>query len=273
MKKLMIVGGDSYTDPNFGIYKKFNISPWPTHLAKLNNYDMINTATGGSSNRHIFNSVVDAIIDNQHREIIVVAAWSELYRLSFIDDVDLDSTIWLFSDKEHKFRCTLSEGLKKYFTRIDPLRKEYIKLIKDKCINQKEFDSKLISQSFKNIWLLQDFCKNRNIPMYHFHTYDPLAYDYSLSAQMYGDVEKSLYENIYLTYVEKDVNYVGHDYCLYNDIEKNKYFIKNGDITNLHANQEGHIHIAEKISKFIKDGLRPESNIEEHGELYRIIRK
>lgn len=272
MKKLLIVGGDSYSDSNFGIYKKFSVAPWPECLAKLNNFDLLNTARGGSSNRQIFNAVVDAIMENPDREIIVVVAWSELYRLSFIDDNDIDTPIFLFSDKEHEYRCQLREGLKRYFTRLNPAREEIIKLIASKCNSASELDSKLIRQSFRNIWLLKEFCNNRNIPFYHFHTYDPLTYDFSLSEQMYGNIEKEIRDNVYLKSLEDDENYIGHDYCLYYDIEENDFFIENGDVVNLHANQLGHKYIANKIDNFMKHGQRPEPNVKEKGELYRIMK-
>ena len=272
MKKLLIVGGDSYSDSSFGIYQKFGVEPWPVYLAELNNYELLNTANGGSSNRLIFTSVVDAIMENPGREIVVVVAWSELYRLSFIDDNDIDTAIFLFSDKEHEYRCTLRMALKRYFSKLNPARKEIIKLIAQKCTSSIEFDSKLIRQSFRNIWVLAEFCKSRNIPCYHFHTYDPMTYDYSLSEQMFGNTKKEIRNNIYLNFLEDDKNYIGHDYCLYYDIQQNDFFIENGDVINLHANQEGHRYIASKINNFIKYGQKPEPNVKEKGELYRIMK-
>jgi hypothetical protein len=271
---LLIAGGCSYADPNYVMYKKFDIETWPSLLAKKLGYDLINTAQGGRGNRHIVNSVIDAVVENEERDIVVVVAWSELYRLSYIDDTNLDHPIFLFSDAEYQRRKGKSKGLGNYFDFIEPGRQYLIKSItkmQDKT-NQTPaekaaaLNSKMVIQSFKNIWYLQDFCQRRNIKMYHMHSFDAFAYDRTLADEIYGkhdtysEVDKNIKQNIYYQRVQADNYYAGSDYNLYDDIEKNDMFIVDGNTINWHPNQQGHEFIADRIDNFMQTGMRLSNN-------------
>lgn len=287
IKKLLITGGDSYTAQNYPLYQELEIISWPELLAKRKGYDLINTARSGCSNRHILNSVMDAVIENEEREIIVIVSWSEVYRLSFIDDIDLDQAVFLISEKESNKRCSMSKMLAMFFDRIDTTRKEYIKHIlwNQSKTNQTDVEkmislnSKLITQSFKTMWMLQDFCKNRRIMFYHLNTFDPLSSDFFLSKEIYSnEVDtseesfKSVLENKYFQYVQQNVNYMGYNYCIYNDIEKNKLFIDYDNVINLHPNQKGHNFIATKVDSFLENNTRPNPNTTDNKHLYRFFK-
>jgi len=259
-KKLVIVGSDSFCDPNYPAYQKYNISPWAERFAVKCDYDLLNVSKGGCSNRYIVNSIIDAIMDNLDREIIVIAGWTESYRLSFADDCEIDNSVFLISDKEHQLRCDLSPGLYNFFTKRNILRKELIKFTS----HIDNINSKLVIQSFKNIWLLYDFCKTRNIPFFHVHCQDIMANDYSLSHESYDDIIEPIMKNKYVQLILESENYIGHDYCLYNDIEKRDLFIDN----NLHPNQKGADYIADMMYDFIVNGIKPEANI--NSKIYRI---
>ena len=58
---------------------------------------------------------MDAVIENEGREIIVIVSWSEVYRLSFIDDTDLDQAVFLISEKESNKRCSMSKNASNVF--------------------------------------------------------------------------------------------------------------------------------------------------------------
>lgn len=256
-KKLIIVGSDSFCDPNYPAYQKHNIKPWAERLATKYSYDLLNVSKGGCSNRYIVNSIIDAIMDNLNREIIVIAGWTESYRLSFIDDCELDDSVFLISDKEHQLRCDLSPGLNNFFTKRNILRKELIKFTS----HIDNLNSKLIMQSFKNMWLLQDFCQSKDIPFFHLHCQDIMANDSLLSNESYSDY---VMKNKYVKQVLNTKNYMGHNYCLYNDIEEKNLFIEN----NLHPNQEGADYIADMIYDFMINKIKPKPNV--NSKIYRI---
>ena len=270
----LIAGGCSYADPNYVLYKKYDIETWPSLLAKKHGYNLVNTAQGGRGNRHIVNSVIDAVVENDKDDIIVVVAWSELYRLSYIDDTDLDHPIFLFSDAEYKRRQGRSKGLANYFDFIEPGRQQIIKSIikmQDKTQQTSEekvvdLNSKMVIQSFRNIWYLQDFCERHNIKMYHMHSFDAFAYDRTLADEIYGKhdvynkVDQLIKGNVYYKRVQDDNYYAGSDYNLYDDIEKNDMFIVDGNTINWHPNQQGHEFIADRIDNFIQTGIRLSNN-------------
>jgi len=280
----LIVGGCSYTDPNYVMYKKQNIETWPSLLAKHYGYNLVNTATSGYGNRHIVNSVIDAILDYEMKDdIIVCVAWTEPYRLSFIDDTDLDHPIFLFSDEEYERRKTFSDGLSGYFDFVEEGRQQLIKYIKkrQKKVGSKDdikkiisLNSKIVSQSFRNIWYLQDFCRNRNIEMFHMHTFDPYHFDKKLGVEMYiGEdsvaekitseyATREIEQSVYFRKVKDDVGYMGPKYNLYNDISEQNLFIDDNGKPNYHPNQKGHEWISDTFREFIDLGDRLENHTE-----------
>lgn len=284
MKKLLITGGDSYTSGDYGIYQQLGIDTWPKRLAEKNDWDFLNTAKAGCSNRHILNSVIDAVVNNPDREKIVIVSWSEIYRLSFIDDTDLDHSIFLISDSEHKRRSELSESLAAFFGRINNVRKDTIELMKwnhNQNIKHENpgtwFNERVVIQSFKLMWILKDFCASKDIPCYFVNTFDPFASDSKVAEEMFGSCDKSnlfktLANNTYVNQIENDVDYMGLDYNIYNDIDKNNMFIEFYGEINLHPNNEGHEYIADTINNFIKTGIRPEPNRNSDEKLYEFFR-
>ena len=274
----LITGGCSYTDQNYKPYLDNNIKTWPSFLADHYGYNLVNTASGGYGNRHIVNSVIDSIIDHEMKdEVYVCVAWSEPYRLSFIDDPDIDHPIFLFSDEEYERRLTFSEGLARYFKFIEDGRKELIKYIvrrqektgsKDPFKKMVDLNSKIIIQSYRNMYYLQDFCYNRDIPLFHMHTFDPFAFDRQLSSELYmpndKDAQKKasdaaidvIKKSQYFRKVENDIGYMGHKYNLYNDLSSEGFFIDDDGKVNKHPNQKGHEYISERFREFIDLGDR-----------------
>lgn len=279
---LLIAGGCSYTAADYHLYKKLNIKTWPSLLAKEHNCKLINTAIGGKGNRNIMNGVIDAIMKNKDKEIIVAVAWSEPFRMSFIDDTVLDRTVFLFSDQEYENRLTLSPGLAKFFNFNNDARREFIKYLKPNpwrkenklspIKNAIDFNCRLISQSFKNIWYLQDFCDRHEIKSYHMHTFNPLKYDEKLTEEIYGtgDVNKkslkAIQENIYFKLVQDFDTYMGYRYNLSNDLEKEGLWISENNKIYYHPNQKGHELIAKRFDDFMKTKIR----LDNHEEIKEI---
>tara|TARA_B100001175_G_scaffold213726_1_gene181548 strand:- start:438 stop:1301 length:864 start_codon:yes stop_codon:yes gene_type:complete len=281
---LLIAGGCSYTASDYHVYKKHNIETWPHLLAREYGYDLINTATGGYGNRWIMNSVIDAIMKNKDKEIVVAVTWSEPYRMSFIDDTDLDHAVFLFSDQQHEHRLTFSPGLARYFNFNNDARKEFIKYLKPNSWRKEnklspiekaiDFNCRLVSQSFKNIWYLQDFCDRHNITSYHMHTYNSVKYDEKLSQELYetDDVSKealkAIQENMYFKLVQDFDNYMGYRYNFFNDLEKEGLWISDNNKINYHPNQKGHELMSKRFSDFMKTKIRLDNHNDDAQELW-----
>lgn len=87
-KKKLIVGGDSWTDPNF----KSNIdlthikdyNSWPEILNELfgNKYDIVNTACSGYGNDYIISQTIKAVSENVDEVGLVVLTLSEYSRFN-----------------------------------------------------------------------------------------------------------------------------------------------------------------------------------------------
>lgn len=271
MKKLLITGGDSYTSPDYVTYKELNVTTWPQQLADMNDWDLVNTGTAGCTNRHIVNSVIDAILQNEHRtDMMVIVSWSEVLRLSYIDDQSIDSSIFMLSNSEFKERTSRSENLKKFFERLNPAREGILALIHEQLKRTHsrtvdmgvDFQSSMITQAFFNMWLLQNFCEQRGIEFYHFNTFDPMVLPKDLSKGILGQstpeelVMEKLTSNRYIGDVESFSGYGGVNHNFYADIEKDDMFIYIGGERNQHPNSEGHKFMANEINDFITTGER-----------------
>ena len=267
MKKILIAGGDSYTDGRYGLYKQLGIKAWPELLAAKNNYEVVNTATAGCSNRHIFNSITDQIIKHLEKDIIVVVSWSEICRLSFIDDTYLDKAFFLIGDKDYHERKKVSQTMANFFDSLNPIREEIIKFLKI----DETFNARLIRQTYKTMWLLQNFCHGYSIPFYHVNTFDMFEVQAEFT-EHHSQNMNILYESLYYNKVKNNAYYMGNKYCLYNDIEKQNLFIEYERKLNLHPNQEGHQLISDTIDNFIKTGIKPQPNVYENNMPYRIMR-
>jgi hypothetical protein len=91
MKKILLVSGCSYTDPNF--YSIFhpdmdcNWPMWPELLAEKLNMQCVNLATSGAGNEYIYSTLLDYITQNDTSNIgLVMAAWSQNQRKDFQKD-------------------------------------------------------------------------------------------------------------------------------------------------------------------------------------------
>ena len=88
MKKILLVSGCSYTDPNF--YSIFhpdmdcNWPMWPELLAEKLNMQCINLAMSGAGQEYIYSTLLDYITKNNTDNIgLVIAAWSQSQRKDF----------------------------------------------------------------------------------------------------------------------------------------------------------------------------------------------
>lgn len=89
MKKILLVGGCSFTDSNFKTYVHPDIDPtlwpkWPEIIAKKLDMQLVNVAFSGAGNEQIYSSLLDYISLNGSENIgLVLAAWSQCQRRDF----------------------------------------------------------------------------------------------------------------------------------------------------------------------------------------------
>lgn len=98
MSELLIVGGDSNSDPTLSTYKENNIMIWPEIIAAENSWDLINVSRSGSSNESIENSVYDAVLKHSKKNPIVMVLWSASGRLNLWD---IDNFVFTSNKKRY----------------------------------------------------------------------------------------------------------------------------------------------------------------------------
>ena len=91
MKKILLVSGCSYTDPNYYSIMHpdmdCNWPMWPELLAEKLNMQCVNLATSGAGNEYIYSTLLDYITQNDTSNIgLVMAAWSQNQRKDFQKD-------------------------------------------------------------------------------------------------------------------------------------------------------------------------------------------
>ena len=89
MKKILLVGGCSFTDSNFQTWVHPDIDAtlwpkWPEIIAEKLNMKLVNLAFSGAGNEQIYSSILDYISQNGSENIgLVLAAWSQCQRRDF----------------------------------------------------------------------------------------------------------------------------------------------------------------------------------------------
>ena len=90
MKKILLVSGDSYTDPNFQseFHPDLDCSwpKWPEILANKLDMECVNLAKSGSGNEYIYSSLLDFITESssiRDRIGLVIAGWSQIQRKDY----------------------------------------------------------------------------------------------------------------------------------------------------------------------------------------------
>jgi hypothetical protein len=158
MSKLLIVGGCSNTDPNWPSYRSNNITMWPELISKELGIEVLNTSKVGSSNDRICNMIMDAVIDNQDRDLLVMILWSSHNRLNIFDEdyfvkpTTKASSLTLYGYNQYK--------LVEYTTEY--MREEYT-YDKHKIF---DIDKDVLNYNLRAIWKLNNFLKERNIEFY-----------------------------------------------------------------------------------------------------------
>lgn len=249
--KMLIAGGDSFTADNI------KWKAWPKFLCNIGEFDeFINVAKGGAGNEWIFNSVYDAI--QKYRddyEITVVVLWSDLQRINFFDTGNKS----LMSEYE-----LLSFDTVKWHDHIEETS-HLSQIVMDVCRTQiqyndaKQMYSNMLTYSYRRLHFLEEYCKLLNIKLYHGCIFDMqnginVAKNISRSFTVY---DTEILEPNFVKYkkqLEDSKIFMGFDFDVASYIEETGLIISEH---NTHPNEEGHIHLAHMIYKFMRDGIRP----------------
>lgn len=222
-EKLLITGGDSWTCPTEPYYEEAGMTKvWPDHVAEFFDWDLINTGLGGSGNDYIHNAVIDAIEANPKRKIVVMVAWSQAMR-----SVPFDLPIGQLTFNVHmpdleppfglaRTRCQerLSDLCKIHVENYDPRGTRVVGLQKD------DFYRHVVRWSLRHIYLLNEYCLNKNIHIIHHRALNILngvewmldpRIDHKNRHEMNMSVRSSDPKNIYLKKIKEWDNVVGPD--------------------------------------------------------------
>lgn len=261
MRKLLIVGGCSWSNPNEECYRLANIDTiWPDMVAEFLDMDLINVSEGGAGNDWIYGQLIDAIEANSDREIVVMANWSQAIRM-----VPFDLPIGQFTFGVHTPDLVppigpLKENIQEKFRDLFYLH------VYDRNdapphlqLTEEEFWLKVANVSMRNIYMLDQYCKERNIPVLHHRALHTLAgIEWLLKRQINFNLRKKVFDacqkNQYYQKIQKFENIVGHPnffeprsscFDLYE-----KYYISPSE---KHPNTQGHMLIAHSfVNKYIE---------------------
>jgi len=179
-KKLLITGGCSWTSPNEPYYVAAGMTKvWPNYVADWFEWDLLNVGHGGASNDLIHNRVIDAIHQNEDRDIVVMCAWSQAMRLTLFDMPIAQMTFNVhMPDLEPPFGLTktncqkvMRELLQLHVHEYDP--RYTLPPAVDGTLNgphgiSLEDHYRMVARwSIRNIYMLNEYCVSKGIPIVH----------------------------------------------------------------------------------------------------------
>jgi len=169
-KKLLIAGGDSWSSPKEPYYEESGMDKiWPDYVADFFFFFLIHTGLGGCGIFYIHNAVVDAVEANPDREIVVMVAWSQAMR-----SVPFDMSIGQLTFNVHMPDLQPPFGLARTQCqkRIAELLRLHVECYDDRGSKvvghtKDEFYRMVARWSLRHIYLLNEYCKNKNIEIIH----------------------------------------------------------------------------------------------------------
>lgn len=257
-KKVLIGVGDSYTVAA-GI-----ATSWPEFLWDIGGFDSyVKVAKGGAGNDWIFNAAYDAINEYSNDldvELTVVVLWSDVQRINFFDTANrqlmpessLTSKNFYFRQLDAEDHSLLSQIV------MDACRKDLVKI---KQPSPEKLYSNILTHTYRRLHLLEEYCKLRNINLYHGCIFD-LVNGKNIVENIARSFAVDDLSNLrppsfikYKTELENSKLFMGFNFRIFD------YIIEIGLVQseeNSHPNEEGHRHIARLIYKFMNDGIKPE---------------
>jgi len=264
-KVLLIAGGDSWTCPTEHYYLENGMNKiWPDMVADFFDWDIIHTGLGGAGNDYIHNMIIDAIEANPDREIVVMVAWSQAMRW-----VQFDMPIAQLTFNVHMPQLEMPFGHAK--ENVQDMMQHLLRLHVDMYdargsmvvgLQKADWYRHIARWSIRHIYLLNEYCKNKNIKIIHHRALNILnGIEWVYNRQLDHKERKAVHEavkehnelNHYYWKIKEWDNVVGPDlfqegsscYELYP-----KYFLSNREH---HPNAKGMELIAHSfVNKYIE---------------------
>lgn len=214
-KKLLICGGDSWSSPNDPCYVEFGVDRiWTDMVADFMDWDIINLGRGGVDNGYIYGKVVDAIEENSDRDIVVMVNWSQAIRLVPYD-LNIGQLTWNINMPNlappfGPAKVRAQESLRDLFSlHIQEGTRFANKL------QIEEFWMKVANFSLRQIYQLDTYCKNKEIPIIHHRALQTLSgiewiLEPRINPYLRRDMLKVVKENQYYKKISKLKNVVGN---------------------------------------------------------------
>lgn len=262
MTKTLIVSGDSYTVPG---QHRSTPKSWASYLAEKRKWVMQNYAKGGGSNAHIFNSTIDAIEHRHTDDIVVITCWSCPTRLNVFD------AFCQIVESEEMLLKQVAAGDQNSFNYVETTS-EFTRLLNElvgKAWHDgslSEMFKKIVNNSLRYMYLLEEYCKMKNIEYYSWSSLNPFG-DYCalksfVEAYPIEEDERTVFEkaieeikreNDYYYYLKKSDSYMGFNFTCWDYVHQAGCTVSSKDH---HPNDEGHKILAKVIDKFIDDGIK-----------------
>jgi len=263
-KKLLIAGGDSWTDPDAQFYVNNGVKHvWPHYVAKNLNTELLNVGKRGMGNEYIHDTIIDAIEENIDRDIIVMVNWSAMNR----------TALWNYFFCDIRFNAAgdslLGGDLNEwdYYEEIckeasNSVRNMLLSYIADNAYpdcTKESLWSAIANHNLRHIYLLDKYCRLHGIPILHHRALNIFAgIEWILSAEVNFQLRNRIIfdcrNNQYYKKIEEFKNVVGHPKLLKPGSScfelYEKYFISK---TEQHPTEKGHQLIASSfVDKYIE---------------------
>ena len=213
MKTLLAVGC-SLTDEKFEsmAHPELDCSwpKWPEIVGKKLGYNVVNLGESGNSNDAIFKSAQDYIID--HKVDMICALWTQGHRLNIHDMSNIN---W---NATYNSKSLYSDGsTSSYPGKIEPKDPFTIKTMK--IFNLEKFTDivekkwiRLIHEHLRNIFMLNQFSRYNNIPIYHMQgasSFIPEIEGVALSRKRHIKYLQAFVDSKYFNILDKQTNIYG----------------------------------------------------------------
>ncbi len=229
--RLLITAGCSHSDSELEIYKEHDITVWPSIVAKELDVDLLNLAKKATSNDYISNVVMDAVLDNFDRDIIVMVLWTAPNRLNIHDYEHYIHPI----DNEINLTCNFT---RKRSQLMDQMNRFLESSVSDKL----KFDKYLVNYNLRIMWKLNEFLEARSIKYYQANIHSAFG---NIIRMLPGKL-KERQEKI-INYIPEN-RYFSKKYFTTQSWRSSMSWINDPDMTiygDAHPNQNGHNWIAE----------------------------
>jgi len=258
--KTLFASGCSFTEKNMKsyVYPHRNTTCWPEELVKLfkNKWDIFNYAISGMGNDYIVTSFFEHIGEHGNPDLVVIA-WSNSSRLSISTNKERDYTydpIWVYNQSLNKgnYWKAKKHGRESLLFASDYYEKFY----------PDSYVSFIVKNWFKNVFIIQDYCKMHNIPYAFSQAIQPVIIDPLLSEER--GIPKGVKKILINTFINHNLedkinedNFIGYPtyqeiggYNLEN-VVKEKENLKIG-VSDAHPNNDGHSYIGKLYYDNIK---------------------